>query len=311
MEILEQTRDGKSEFLLRNPFTGEQAAVLSGGQLAELVLAREGRLHSLIYLPNDDHWDNDGWRTSALLFPWPSRIRGGQYAFEEKTYQLPINDGQHNAAIHGFVHGQELERLEHAAHDDHAVLKLGFTHPGDYPGYPFPFQFTVTYTLRADGRFELGFEVENTGNAAMPVALGWHPYWRFAGESTDDWTLHFDADAQLLLDEDLMPTGIQPLNATELPLRGQTLDAAFRLRPNPNGSTTRLHSPLQQATLHLWQPQGPGQFNYLVVFTPGSRGGVAIEPLTAGVDAFNNGEGLLVLPPGQTHTTSCHVWLSE
>lgn len=311
MEVLEQSRDGLREFLLRNPFTGEQASVLSGGQLCELVLAREGRLHSLIYLPNDDHWHDDGWRTSAVLFPWPSRIRGGQYRFEGESHQLPINDGQRNAAMHGFVHGNELRLLEHVAHDDHARLRLGFVHTGDYAGYPFPFELTLSYTLWANGHFELGFEVKNTGSTAMPVAMGWHPYWRFAGESTDDWTLRFDAETQILLDDDLMPAGLQPLSKTELPLRGQTLDAAFQLRPNPAGSTTQLHSPIQQVTLNLQQPLGPGQFNYLVVYTPDSRGGIAIEPLTANVDAFNNGQGLLSLPAGQAHSTACQVWLSE
>ena len=38
-----------------------------------------------------------------VLFPFPNRIRGGQFTWEGKTYQLPANDPAMKNAIHGFA----------------------------------------------------------------------------------------------------------------------------------------------------------------------------------------------------------------
>ncbi|MNY57496.1 hypothetical protein D3C86_1937160 [compost metagenome] len=52
--------------------------------------------------------------------------------------------------------------------------------------------------------------------------------------------------------------------------------------------------------MRIQQEAGEGKFNYLVVYTPPARDCVAIEALTANVDAFNTGEGLNILAPGHS-----------
>ncbi|MCY7409991.1 MAG: hypothetical protein LH473_06945, partial [Chitinophagales bacterium] len=61
--------------------------------------------------------------------------------------------------------------------------------------------------------------------------------------------------------------------------------------------------------LIVGQQTGPGKLNYLVCYTPSNRDSIAIEPLTANVDAFNNGEGLTILQPGETLSGSMWVRL--
>lgn len=62
--------------------------------------------------------------------------------------------------------------------------------------------------------------------------------------------------------------------------------------------------------LIVGQETGPGKFNYLVCFTPTRRDSIAIEPLTANVDSFNNGEGLTILNPGETMSGTIWVRLA-
>src|SRR4051812_11609658 len=38
-----------------------------------------------------------------ILFPFPNRIRAGQFSWEGKSYRLPLNDPTQKNAIHGFA----------------------------------------------------------------------------------------------------------------------------------------------------------------------------------------------------------------
>ena len=38
-----------------------------------------------------------------ILFPFPNRLRGGQFPFEGRTVQLPLNESTGRHAIHGFT----------------------------------------------------------------------------------------------------------------------------------------------------------------------------------------------------------------
>ena len=38
-----------------------------------------------------------------VLLPWPNRLDAGSYEFDGRRHQLPLNDPQENAAIHGLV----------------------------------------------------------------------------------------------------------------------------------------------------------------------------------------------------------------
>jgi aldose 1-epimerase len=68
-----------------------------------------------------------------------------------------------------------------------------------------------------------------------------------------------------------------------------------------------LSDPGSDRAVTLWQDES---FPYLMVFTgdtlpePHRRRGLAVEPMTCAPDAFNSGDGLLVLAPGETFTGS-------
>ncbi|GAA4397102.1 aldose 1-epimerase [Nibrella viscosa] len=319
------------EYVLHNTQTGEYAVIVPahGAMVRGLVLRKEKELISLIDAPaSEQALVADETYASALLFPFPSRIRHGIYFFEGESYTLPMNEASRDNAIHGFVAGKPFELFDQQVTGHAASLTLRYLHHGPaedlYTGYPFPFELRVTYTLEsAPGSpsvFYVRYQVQNLSlSRSCPVAFGWHPYFTFNDEPVDDLTIHIPSQTAVSLDENMLPDGIEPFNLSgstggvtipAIRLHDRELDNVFVVDPAAGSVETVLSSARHKASLHVWQETGPGKFNYLVVFTPPARNRIAIEPLTGNVNAFNNQEGLIVLAPNEVAEGTIKVWLS-
>jgi len=330
---LPSDRKPLTEYILQYTGTGEFAAIIPefGGILRRLVLRRQGQLFALLKAPESPQaLLADESYASALLFPFPSRIRHGIYAFEGQKYALKMNEVSRDNSIHGFVHGQAFTVINQETTPNHASLTIRYEYAGDAAGYPFPFSLTVTYELTRADWLTLGNNPEadrlcalritysalNTGTTRCPVAFGWHPYFTFTSEPIDELTLTLPARKAIVLDGNMIPNGRLPGSPTEtFSLRERQLDTPFIIDPTGTTSNgisfaeTVLSSSHAGAKLIIGQETGPGKLNYLVCYTPTRRDSVAIEPLTANVDSFNNGEGLTVLNPGEAMTGSMWVRL--
>ncbi|GAB3254756.1 aldose 1-epimerase family protein [Larkinella harenae] len=311
--------DALTEYFIENTETGEYVSVLPayGAVVRQLVLrsARSGedsKLVSLIKAPKSQQaLLADEAYSNALLFPFPSRIRHGIYAHEGTMYTLPMNEANQDNAIHGFVAKQAFELTGQDISSTEASLTLQYVHDGSYPGYPFPFEFSVRYTLSASG-LAVTYEAKNTGTQSAPVSFGWHPYFTLNEEPVDQLTIEIPAVRQVQLDEKLLPVGEELfIQKGELALHEKKLDAVFIVNENNGeGITTVLRSARQGLQLNIWQETGAGKFKYLVVFTPVARDNIAIEPLTSNVNALNNGEGLITLPPQEVTQGTIRISLS-
>ncbi|WP_266365000.1 aldose 1-epimerase [Tellurirhabdus rosea] len=304
-----------TELILENAATGEFFSVIPahGAMVRQLVLNKADRAVSLLHTPaSPEALLADETYASALLFPFPSRIPQGRYTFDDMTHHLPLNEEKQLNAIHGFVAGQPFEVFGQEITEEQAALTFRYVHDGSYVGYPFPFDFRVTYALAADGVFSVQYEVQNTGHLACPAAFGWHPYFTLNAEPVDELTVTLPIAKQILLNSNLLPVGEEPVpHPVTLPLRDRELDAAFVVIDDPDaGATTVVQAPGKGLSLCIWQETGPEKFPYLVVFTHPARDRVAIEPLTSNVNAFNNRQGLLVLEPNGTASGEIRVWLS-
>ncbi|UHG90430.1 aldose 1-epimerase [Spirosoma oryzicola] len=328
---LPSDRKPLTEYILQYPGTGEFISVIPefGGVLRRLVLRRGDHLYALLKSPESPQaLIADESYAGSLLFPFPSRIRHGIYAFEGEKYALRMNEASRDNAIHGFVHGQTFTVVNQETTPNHASLTLQYDYAGDTVGYPFPFALTVTYELtRADWltlgsnpsddrlcALRISYSVLNTGTSRCPVAFGWHPYFTFSGESIDELTISLPNRQAITLDDAMMPSGRQPAETAEtMSLKERQFDVPFLIEPTGQTSDgisyaeTVLESPKAGVKLVVGQETGEGKLNYLVCFTPPRRDSIAIEPLTANVDSLNNGEGLTVLNPGEA--TSGSMWV--
>jgi aldose 1-epimerase len=247
------------------PPSGEQHELAYGDQRAVVVEVGGGlRTYAV-----GDRDVLDGYAADAMcrsgrgqvLLPWPNRIAGGTYVFDGRTYQLPLTEPETHTAIHGLVRWASWRVAERA---DDRVVMAHVLHP--QPGYPFTLDLRVEYRLGADG-LSVRTTAENVGTAACPFGAGHHPYLRAPTGRVDDLVLDGEPIGDAVLDET------------------RRLGAPWRLRVDD---------------LTVWADDA---WPYVQLFTGDplpdvARRALAVEPMTCPPDAFNSGEGLIRLEPG-------------
>ena len=246
--------------------------------------------------------DFNRWGKNMPLFPFPNRLRDGAYTWHDRTYHFPIDDGPTGNAIHGFAMESEFALADLDLRAGQATVTYVFPYDGRNPAYPFPCSVSLVYQIHgAAGEFRMEMAVTNEGDENIPVGMGFHPYFQL-GDSVADYVLKMPPCEMIGLDERMLPTGKRyPYDEfTEGRLLQTTvLDNGFALLDSGEGRfVVEVEGPAGR--LHYWQQTGHHRFNYIQLFTPPYRTSLAIEPMTCMVDAFNNGEGLIRLAPGQT-----------
>jgi aldose 1-epimerase len=296
--------------------SGEQFEISGGGYRAVVtecgaglrVLEHEGRPLVLGYAEDAQAASGRG----QLLAPWPNRIRDGAYTFEGRDLQLPLTEASRGHASHGLVRWVAWTVEEMTAHSVSLVCRLM-----SQPGYPWTVDLHALYDLSADG-LTVTVTATNVGSSPAPYAVGAHPYLTAGPGPVDRWELTLPAATRLLVDDRLIPTGREDVRDTDLdfrmarPIRSTSLDTAFTdLARDADGRVeVLLRDPATDQGVALWMDGGQ---SYVQVFTGDAlpvhaRASLAVEPMTAPPNAFNSGDGLVVLAPagsdGDEHSVS-------
>lgn len=253
-------------------------------------------------------WDDalpSPYGCGIVLAPWPNRIEDGDWVHNGKTLKLDISDRGNNAAIHGLLRNTSYDLVEI---DDVAVTLGASIYPQH--GYPFTLDTFVTYRLADDG-LHVTHRVANVGTALAPFGIGAHPYLRVGDHPIKDLKITLDAPTFLPIDKRKIPTGRSSVEGTEVDLRdGVRLDAV-----SLDTAYTDLVPAGDEHQVTLSAPDGTGLvlwadlvFGYIQVFTPRDYPGreltVAVEPMTCPANAFNSGDGLRWLEPGESFEAS-------
>ena len=238
----------------------------------------------------------NSWSKNIILFPFPNRLRDGEYTHEGVTYQFDINNADTQNAIHGFSKDVLMSVLNTKTDAHEGSITCEYQHDGSHKAYPFKFNFKITFLLRG-GEFEIEMQFTNHENNPIPVGLGWHPYFRIS-EKSDDTLLQMPDCQLIMIDERMLPTGKKQAfkDFETLKKIGSTfLDNGFYINNQDENAEVILKSEL--GTLTYWQETGAAKWNYVQVFTPPHRQSIAVEPMTCNMDAFNNKDGLVLLTP--------------
>ena len=241
----------------------------------------------------------NSWSKNIILFPFPNRLRDGQYTHDGIKYQFDINNIDTQNAIHGFSKDVPMSVLNTKTDVHEGSITCEYQHDGTHKAYPFKFIFKITFILRG-GKFEIEMQFKNLESKVIPVGLGWHPYFRIS-EKSDDTSLQMPDCQLIMIDERMLPTGKKQAfkDFETLKKIGSTfLDNGFYINNQTENAEVILQSKL--GTLTYWQETGEGKWNYVQVFTPPHRKSIAVEPMTCNMDAFNNKEGLVLLMPQAT-----------
>ncbi|MGI8751986.1 MAG: aldose 1-epimerase family protein [Acidimicrobiales bacterium] len=245
----------------------------------------------------------DAGRGQALV-PWPNRLAGGRYTFEGTTYQAPLDEVPAGNAIHGLARWRSWDVNQTG--EAEAAMSLSLR---PSPGYPFSVDLAIRYTLD-DGGLTVTTTARNEGPGPCPYALGFHPYLAAFGGVVDDLDLQAQARARYLADDHGIPTGREMVDGawdfgSGRRIGDRHLDACFSLlaRDETGRAVVTLTNPGTGTAVRLWMDEA---FGYMMLFTGDTisdpdrrRRGLAVEPMTSAPDAFNSGDGLIVLQPGQ------------
>ena len=235
-----------------------------------------------------------GGGRGQVLAPWPNRIRDGRYRFKGSELQLPLSEVALGNASHGLVRWVAWEVLDHQPE----FVRIGYSlHP--QPGYPFSLRLEITYVLSPTG-LAVRLWVQNEGDGSAPFGAGFHPYLVAGPGPVDQWKLQVPATERLLTDERMLPIGREPVDG-RFDFRRPRQIGSLKLDTCFASLTGDRISVEGERRVELWMSEG---FSHLMVYTgdglpTGARSGLAVEPMTCAPDAFNSGEGLRTLAPGE------------
>jgi aldose 1-epimerase len=231
---------------------------------------------------------------NPFLWPWANRIDGTAYWVNGKKYLLNaelgnVRPGPNNTPIHGLLIFSDLWKPAGRGADPRgawAVSRLEFwRRPELMAQFPFAHVVEMTYRL-ADGALTVETVVENLSDEAMPVSLGFHPYFRITDAPRDEWMVTLPARRRHVLDARLIPTGeTAPLPyPRRLALRGVALDDVMdELERDADGMARfRVEGRKQRITVEYGEA-----YSVAVVYAPAGREFICFEPMTAITNAFN------------------------
>ncbi|MHB1921667.1 MAG: aldose epimerase family protein [Chitinophagaceae bacterium] len=235
---------------------------------------------------------------NVKLSPFPCRIRDGSYIFDGRKLEFKKKFSGNDAA-HGLLFNQPFEILEMTGALDFARLRLIHHYQQEDAGFPFSYDCEVIYLLTKNSHLSLQTLVTNRSPGNIPMADGWHPYFR-TGSSVDQVKLQFQALKMIEFDQGLIPTGkCLPYQVFQefRELGPLCLDHSFILDFARCQPLCRLYDPQEQITLDIYPDSS---YPILQIFTPDHRNSIAIECLSSPPDSFNNLMGLKILGPGET-----------
>jgi aldose 1-epimerase len=239
-----------------------------------------------------------------VLVPWPNRVRDGRYALDGAEHRLELSEPERGNALHGLVLQSRWRGVRTSARRVWLSYALA-----PRAGYPFELALAVSYEL-ASGGVVMTVQATNVGTERAPFGAGFHPYLTPGAADVDDMVLEIPARTRVPVDDErLLPTGPPaPVDGTELDfgrprrLGALRVDACFsELGRSPAGvARVRLGTNSGQGQITIWMDE---RFRFVQVFTADAA--IAVEPMTCAPDAFNSGDGLVVLEPGASFTGRC------
>jgi aldose 1-epimerase len=246
-----------------------------------------------------------------LLYPWANRLSEWRFPLAGREVAIdpeatPLRRDEHGLPMHGLLTaaaGWEVARHEVTATG--AVLATRFDFAADDALMAaFPFAHEIRLEARLDGtRLTIAATVRATGDAAVPISFGFHPYLRLPGEDRREWLVEIPVRERLQLGPAMLPTGERvPVAIEPAPLGSRTFDDAYAAPPD--GAAFALEGGGRRIELAL-----ESGFPYAQVFAPPDDPVIAFEPMTAPANALVDGAAPL-LAAGESYRAVFSITVS-
>lgn len=211
---------------------------------------------------------------APVLFPSPGKLAGDAWSHAGRSGHMKQ---------HGFARNRAWRERGRGTAGAASVLLELCDDADSRAQFPWPFRTTLRYALAGE-TLRIDIAVENRGDAPLPFAYGFHPY--FAVPQAEKARARIPTPATRAWDN---------VRKLEVPMPALELASAevdLHLIDH-GGSAARLE--LAAGAIAL---RGSPEFSRWVIWTVAGKDFICLEPWTAPGDALNSGAGLIELAPG-------------
>jgi len=249
-----------------------------------------------------------------LLHPWANRL--GARRFEVAGREVDVDAASPPAAedpnglpIHGFMSaapGWRVSRRDSTGEGGTLAADFDFAaDSGLMRAFPFPHELTIEASL-AGPTLTIATTVRASGDAAVPISFGYHPYFRLPDLSRYDWEIEIPVRQRLALDDRMLPTGErEEIEVPGGPLGSRIFDDAY-VAPSVSVPFTVAGGGRRIAVAF------DSGFPYAQVYAPADDDVIALEPMTAATNTLvAGGSDLTLVEPGESYRASFSVTVSD
>ncbi|OBI43665.1 aldose epimerase [Mycobacterium kyorinense] len=232
-----------------------------------------------------------------VLYPWANRLGANTYRAEGETVTLVpgsnrVRPDPHGLPIHGVLAAYPRWRVV-AESENELTAEVDFgADPELLSSFPFPHLLALTVRL-SQRTLTLRTAITPTGNAAVPLCFGFHPYLQLPDVARSEWIIETPRLRHLHLDERGLPTGESSLQpAHEEALGDNTFDDGYD--QVAEGAVFAVSGGGRRIEVHFELGYPAAQ-----IFAPPGEDVVCFEPMAAPTDALRRG-GYRVAQPGDS-----------
>jgi aldose 1-epimerase len=225
-----------------------------------------------------------------LLYPWANRLGGNTYTADGTSVTLTpgrnrVRADPNGLPIHGVLAAYPNWRVTHESPNEISAEVDFSADPELLASFPFPHRLALTVTL-SQRALRVRASVTPTGDQAVPLCFGFHPYLQLPDVPRAQWIIETPAMRHLQLDGQGLPTGeaVHEQAATE-PLVDKIFDDGYD--EVADGAVFAVSGAGRRIEVHFEQGYSAAQ-----IFAPPG------EPMTAPTDALRRG-GYPVAQPGE------------
>lgn len=314
---------GTSDSIRVHIFDGAAAVLLTAGDLSATFIPELGMLGASLRWGDHEYlslhgglisWTHGHTTGLPLLYPWANRLSDPRYVAAGRAVDVTGGEGVHldgqGLPIHGTLiarRGWTIRSLGAGEAGPQLEARFPFAeHPELLATFPFPHDLHLRISLGHDGdgrpRLRVRTTVQPAAGVEVPVSFGWHPYFVLPGIERAHLQVSLPPRRRLDLDGRGIPTGAHQDEPAEVAgLADRTFDDHFEL----TGPGARFELSGGDHRLAVIFDEG---YPYAQLYAPERKGFVAIEPMTATVDALHRG-GHPVASPDEPFTATFTVTL--